>query len=186
MHQWLAMHMVVRYKQRRPIAELWAHNSISRTFLSAFESEGHLEVSTWVLGRGLMPSHATLIASANAEGLLPLQGSLPLAAPILISNAAIAFGLNLSVFLLIGKTSALAMNIAGVVKDWLLIGLSTLLFNAQVLPSLVFTVADQIYCEFRIFALLLQMTDTGIPPCHFTLAENLMLSFFWHVIYLLC
>ena len=108
---------------------------------------------------------------------MPLQGSLPLAAPILISNAAIAFGLNLSVFLLIGKTSALAMNIAGVVKDWLLIGLSTLLFNAQVLSSLVFTVADQIHCEFRIFAVLLQMTDMVILPCYFTLAENLMLSF---------
>ena len=30
----------------------------------------------------------------------------------------------MAVFLLIGKTSALTMNIAGVVKDWLLIGLS--------------------------------------------------------------
>ena len=30
----------------------------------------------------------------------------------------------MAVFLLIGKTSALTMNIAGVVKDWMLIGLS--------------------------------------------------------------
>ena len=30
----------------------------------------------------------------------------------------------MAVFLLIGKTSALTMNIAGVVKDWLLIGVS--------------------------------------------------------------
>jgi hypothetical protein len=37
--------------------------------------------------------------------------------------------LNLSVFLLIGKTSALTMNLAGVVKDWLLIGLSALLYR---------------------------------------------------------
>ncbi len=37
--------------------------------------------------------------------------------------------LNMAVFLLIGKTSALTMNIAGVVKDWLLIGLSVLLFK---------------------------------------------------------
>lgn len=36
----------------------------------------------------------------------------------------------MSVFLLIGKTSALTMNIAGVIKDWLLIGLSVLLFKA--------------------------------------------------------
>ena len=37
--------------------------------------------------------------------------------------------LNMAVFLLIGKTSALTMNIAGVVKDWLLIGLSVMLFK---------------------------------------------------------
>jgi hypothetical protein len=37
--------------------------------------------------------------------------------------------LNMAVFLLIGKTSALTMNIAGVVKDWLLIGLSVVVFG---------------------------------------------------------
>ena len=46
--------------------------------------------------------------------------------------AAAAFGLNMSVFLLIGKTSALTMNVAGVIKDWMLIGLSVLLFHAEV------------------------------------------------------
>ena len=54
-------------------------------------------------------------------------------AVVLLSNGAIAFALNLSVFMLIGKTSALAMNVAGVVKDWLLIGLSSQIFHAQVL-----------------------------------------------------
>ena len=34
-----------------------------------------------------------------------------------------------AVFLLIGKTSALTMNIAGVVKDWLLIGLSYVMYR---------------------------------------------------------
>jgi hypothetical protein len=38
----------------------------------------------------------------------------------------------MAVFLLIGKTSALTMNIAGVVKDWLLIGLSVWMFKAAV------------------------------------------------------
>ncbi len=52
----------------------------------------------------------------------------------LLANASLAFALNLSVFLLIGKTSALAMNVAGVVKDWMLIGLSALLFRAPVTP----------------------------------------------------
>jgi len=49
---------------------------------------------------------------------------------ILLLNCLTAFGLNLSVFLLIGKTSALTMNIAGVVKDWMLIGLSVLLYGS--------------------------------------------------------
>ena len=33
-------------------------------------------------------------------------------------NALNAFALNLSVFLLLGRTSALTMNICGLVKDW--------------------------------------------------------------------
>jgi len=52
--------------------------------------------------------------------------------PIFLSNAAAAFALNMSVFMLIGKTSALTMNIAGVIKDWMLIGLSVLIFKAAV------------------------------------------------------
>ncbi|GFP81713.1 probable sugar phosphate/phosphate translocator at2g25520, partial [Phtheirospermum japonicum] len=39
-------------------------------------------------------------------------------------NSLCAFALNLVVFLLVGKTSALTMNVAGVVKDWLLIAFS--------------------------------------------------------------
>lgn len=52
--------------------------------------------------------------------------------PLLLTSAAVAFALNMAVFLLIGKTSALTMNIAGVVKDWLLIGLSVILFGNPV------------------------------------------------------
>ncbi len=37
-----------------------------------------------------------------------------------------------AVFLLIGKTSALTMNIAGVIKDWMLIFFSWYLFRAPV------------------------------------------------------
>ena len=51
---------------------------------------------------------------------------------VFLSNATAAFGLNMAVFLLIGKTSALTMNVAGVIKDWLLIGLSVAIFKAQV------------------------------------------------------
>ncbi len=35
----------------------------------------------------------------------------------------------MAVFLLIGKTSALTMNVAGVVKDWILILLSYLIYK---------------------------------------------------------
>lgn len=59
-------------------------------------------------------------------------GAVPSTPLILIANAGCAFALNLSVFLLIGKTSALTMNVAGVVKDWLLIALSSFLFHSQV------------------------------------------------------
>ncbi|KAL4434231.1 hypothetical protein ABPG75_000672 [Micractinium tetrahymenae] len=51
---------------------------------------------------------------------------------VFLSNAGAAFGLNMAVFLLIGKTSALTMNIAGVVKDWILILLSYLIYKAPV------------------------------------------------------
>jgi len=51
---------------------------------------------------------------------------------IFLSNAGAAFALNMSVFMLIGKTSALTMNVAGVIKDWLLIGLSVVIFQAKV------------------------------------------------------
>jgi hypothetical protein len=51
---------------------------------------------------------------------------------VLGSNAVLAFGLNFSVYLLIGKTSALTMNVAGPVKDWILIYLSSVLFVAPI------------------------------------------------------
>uniref|UniRef100_A0A061SLW6 Plastidic phosphate translocator-like protein n=2 Tax=Tetraselmis sp. GSL018 TaxID=582737 RepID=A0A061SLW6_9CHLO len=50
----------------------------------------------------------------------------------MLTNAAVAFALNLSIFLLIGKTSALTMNVAGVIKDWGLILLSVLLYGSPV------------------------------------------------------
>ncbi|EFJ45992.1 hypothetical protein VOLCADRAFT_63129 [Volvox carteri f. nagariensis] len=51
---------------------------------------------------------------------------------VMLANALTAFVLNLAVFLLIGKTSALTMNIAGVIKDWMLIFFSFYLFHAPV------------------------------------------------------
>jgi len=51
---------------------------------------------------------------------------------ILLASAAAAFALNMSVFLLIGRSSALTMNVAGVIKDWLLIMLSVMMFESPV------------------------------------------------------
>lgn len=51
---------------------------------------------------------------------------------VMVANALTAFILNLAVFLLIGKTSALTMNIAGVIKDWMLIFFSWSIFKAPV------------------------------------------------------
>ena len=51
---------------------------------------------------------------------------------VLLSNATLAFALNISIYLLIGKTSALTMNVAGVIKDWILIFISSMLFDAPI------------------------------------------------------
>ncbi|KAI6679380.1 hypothetical protein NL676_033261 [Syzygium grande] len=50
------------------------------------------------------------------------------------TNSLCAFALNLVVFLLIGKTPALMMNVAGVVKDWLLIAFSWSVIKDMVTP----------------------------------------------------
>lgn len=58
---------------------------------------------------------------------LPRLRAIPVYQPDLFlfgANSACAFALNLAVFLVVGKTSALTMNVAGVVKDWLLISFS--------------------------------------------------------------
>ncbi|XVE54416.1 hypothetical protein DITRI_Ditri03aG0079400 [Diplodiscus trichospermus] len=50
------------------------------------------------------------------------------------TNSFCAFALNLAVFLLVGKTSALTMNVGGVVKDWLLIAFSWSVIKDLVTP----------------------------------------------------
>ncbi|KAK1413952.1 hypothetical protein QVD17_29689 [Tagetes erecta] len=53
---------------------------------------------------------------------------------VFLTNSLCAFALNLSVFMLVGKTSALTMNVAGVVKDWLLIAFSWSVIKDTVTP----------------------------------------------------
>ncbi|KAG1680763.1 hypothetical protein FOA52_008096 [Chlamydomonas sp. UWO 241] len=62
---------------------------------------------------------------------------------VMLANAVTAFILNLAVFLLIGKTSALTMNIAGVIKDWMLIFFSWSIFKA---PVTVLNLTGYIFC----------------------------------------
>ncbi|XP_077227288.1 putative sugar phosphate/phosphate translocator At1g48230 [Tasmannia lanceolata] len=47
---------------------------------------------------------------------------------IFLSNALSAFALNTSIFLVIGRTGAVTVRVAGVLKDWILIALSTIIF----------------------------------------------------------
>jgi len=79
---------------------------------------------------------------------------------IFITNAAAAFTLNCAVFLLIGKSSALTMNIAGVVKDWLLIYLSWVLFAGPITPLNLFgySIAFSAVCYYN-YLKLRGMTD---------------------------
>ncbi|GAX83205.1 hypothetical protein CEUSTIGMA_g10631.t1 [Chlamydomonas eustigma] len=49
-----------------------------------------------------------------------------------IFNAGNAFALNLSVYLLLGRTSALTMNVCGLIKDWFTIAGSMLIFGSIV------------------------------------------------------
>ncbi|KAF5834994.1 triose-phosphate transporter family-domain-containing protein [Dunaliella salina] len=67
---------------------------------------------------------------------------------IMLANALTAFVLNLAVFLLIGKTSALTMNIAGVIKDWMLIFFSYYLFKA---PLTRLNLAGYVFCCSGVF-----------------------------------
>jgi hypothetical protein len=105
----------------------------------------HPKTAGWLLGHGVSPSLSLSVAflfHTHTKSTLPLpppkasdasfesiegNGEAASFRPdfmIFGSNALCAFGLNLAVFLVVGKTSALTLNVAGVVKDWLLIGFS--------------------------------------------------------------
>ena len=88
------------------------------------------------------PSHRYYLAPA-ALGCLSLLWALreastltnivftPQLIAVLLCNAGTAFALNLSIFWLIGRTSALSMNVAGGLKDLLLIGISVVWLGAK-------------------------------------------------------
>ena len=82
---------------------------------------------------------------------------------IFFSNAAAAFTLNSSVFLLIGKTSALTMNIAGVVKDWMLIYLSWIIFAGPITAINLFgySIAFGAVCWYNYIKLKVMSADNA-------------------------
>ncbi|KAJ6799409.1 putative sugar phosphate/phosphate translocator [Iris pallida] len=55
---------------------------------------------------------------------------------IFFSNALCALALNFSIFLVIGRTGAVTIRVAGVLKDWILIALSTIIFPDSVITGL--------------------------------------------------
>ena len=63
---------------------------------------------------------------------LEVTHSVRYSAGVMLANAMCAFALNAVIYLLIGRTSALTLNVAGVVKDMFLIGISSVIFEAPV------------------------------------------------------
>ncbi|KAL5712356.1 hypothetical protein ACHQM5_014542 [Ranunculus cassubicifolius] len=55
---------------------------------------------------------------------------------IFFSNALSALALNFSIFLVIGRTGAVTVRVAGVLKDWILIALSTVIFPESTITGL--------------------------------------------------
>lgn len=55
---------------------------------------------------------------------------------IFFSNALCALALNFSIFLVIGRTGAVTIRVAGVLKDWILIALSTVIFPESMITNL--------------------------------------------------
>uniref|UniRef100_A0A2P2MMV1 Organic anion transporter n=1 Tax=Rhizophora mucronata TaxID=61149 RepID=A0A2P2MMV1_RHIMU len=55
---------------------------------------------------------------------------------IFFSNALCALALNFSIFLVIGRTGAITIRVAGVLKDWILIALSTVIFPESTITGL--------------------------------------------------
>ncbi|KAL8120408.1 putative sugar phosphate/phosphate translocator At3g17430 [Apium graveolens] len=55
---------------------------------------------------------------------------------IFFSNALCALALNFSIFLVVGRTGAVTFRVAGVLKDWILIGLSTIIFPEATISGL--------------------------------------------------
>ncbi|KAL0578225.1 hypothetical protein V5O48_003762 [Marasmius crinis-equi] len=75
-----------------------------------------------------------LLALPFTEGLAPFYELARIGPLVLISNAAVAFLLNIAAVFLVGAASGLVLTLAGVFKDILLITGSVLIFGSPVTP----------------------------------------------------
>merc|ERR1719215_577093 len=76
------------------------------------------------------------LESAGVPGVVaapaPSWAELRLALPLLAANAVLAFALNVSVALFIKNTSAVAMVLAGILKDCAIVVLSLVIFHETI------------------------------------------------------
>ena len=79
-----------------------------------------------------------LLVLPFTEGLAPFYELARVGPLILLSNAFVAFLLNIAAVFLVGAGSGLVLTLAGVFKDILLITGSVLIFGAQITPMQVF------------------------------------------------
>ncbi|KAF9262266.1 TPT-domain-containing protein [Marasmius fiardii PR-910] len=79
-----------------------------------------------------------LLALPFTEGLAPFYELARIGPLILISNASVAFLLNIAAVFLVGAASGLVLTLAGVFKDILLITGSVLIFGYPVTPLQIF------------------------------------------------
>lgn len=96
---------------------------------------------------------------------------------IFFSNAVCALALNFSIFLVIGRTGAVTIRVAGVLKDWILIALSTVIFPESAITGLnIIGYAIGIL----LVAVLLQLTLlTTFCSFHFKCLEIFFCSSLW-------
>jgi hypothetical protein len=72
------------------------------------------------------------------EGLAPFREAIRVGPLIMLSNASVAFGLNVAAVFLIGAAGGLVLTLAGVFKDILLITSSCLFFGSTITPIQIF------------------------------------------------
>ncbi|UOH81541.1 hypothetical protein LQV05_004212 [Cryptococcus neoformans] len=72
------------------------------------------------------------------EGFAPFRHFLRIGPLIMLSNAAVAFGLNVAAVFLIGVAGGLVLTLAGVFKDILLISSSCIFFGSPITPIQIF------------------------------------------------